>query len=50
VLLLRITVHIHAPELAPYLALPHSLDVSMAEELLSEINSPIIDAVVQLNA
>lgn len=47
--LLRVAVHVYAPELAAHHAGPHPLEVRVAEEAAGEVDLAIVDAVVQLD-
>lgn len=50
VLLCRVAVDVDAPELTAYHALSQSLEISMSQELVLEVNATIVYAIVQLDS
>lgn len=49
-MLIQITVYVHAPELTSHHSSSHSLKIGMAKEPLRKVHLGIIDAIVQLDA
>ncbi len=48
--LVRVTLHVDAPELAAHHTLSHALDVCVSEQALGEVDVTAIDAVMELDA